>query len=252
MNIKQIRNATLIIEYAGKKFLVDPVFADKGTYPPFPNSLRQDENNPLVDLPVTIKELIDVDAVIVTHTHLDHIDDVAKESLPKDIKIFVQDKHDYNEMRECEFNNIEILSENTQFHNIKLIKTLGQHGRGKILESIGNVCGVVFKSDNEKTLYLAGDTVWYEEVEKTLSIHKPEVIIINGGDNQIFDKGSLIMGKNDIHEVHKCLPNSKLLITHMEAMNHWTLSRKELREFTKEKGFSNKVLIPKDGENYEL
>ena len=161
MNIKQIRNATLTIEYAGKKFLIDPVFADKGTYPPFPNSLRQDENNPLVDLPVTIKELIDVDAVIVTHTHLDHIDDVAKESLPKDIKIFVQDKHDYNEMRECEFNNIEILSENTQFHNIKLIKTLGQHGRGKILESIGNVCGVVFKSDNEKTLYLAGDTVWY-------------------------------------------------------------------------------------------
>ena len=99
MNIKQIRNATLTIEYAGKKFLIDPVFADKGTYPPFPNSLRQDENNPLVDLPVTIKELIDVDAVIVTHTHLDHIDDVAKESLPKDIKIFVQDKHDYNEMR---------------------------------------------------------------------------------------------------------------------------------------------------------
>lgn len=87
MNIKQIRNATLIIEYASKKFLIDPVFADKGTYPPFPNSLRQDENNPLVDLPVTIKELIDVDAVIVTHTHLDHIDDVAKERLPKDIKI---------------------------------------------------------------------------------------------------------------------------------------------------------------------
>ena len=51
MNIKQIRNATLIIEYAGKKFLIDPVFADKGTYPPFPNSLRQDKNNPLVDLP---------------------------------------------------------------------------------------------------------------------------------------------------------------------------------------------------------
>lgn len=252
MNIKQIRNATLIIEYAGKKFLVDPVFADKGTYPPFQNSLRQDKNNPLVDLPITIKELIDVDAVIVTHTHLDHIDDVAKESLPKDIKIFVQNKDDYNEMRECGFNNIEILNKNTQFHNIKLIKTLGQHGRGKILEFAGNVCGVIFKNDNEKTLYLAGDTVWYEEVEKTLSIHRPEVIIINGGDNQFFDSGSLIMGKNDIYEVHKWLPNSKLLITHMEAVNHWTLSRKELREFTKEKGFSNKVLIPKDGENYEL
>ena len=73
MNIKQIRNATLIIEYASKKFLIYPVFADKGTYPPFPNSLRQDENNPLVDLPVTKKEQIDVDDVIVTPKWLEQM-----------------------------------------------------------------------------------------------------------------------------------------------------------------------------------
>ncbi|MCY9191071.1 MBL fold metallo-hydrolase, partial [Bacillus mojavensis] len=36
MNIQQIRNATLVVEYAGEKFLIDPMLAEKGAYPPFP------------------------------------------------------------------------------------------------------------------------------------------------------------------------------------------------------------------------
>ncbi len=35
MNIKQIRNATVVAQYAGKKFLIDPILAEKGAYPPF-------------------------------------------------------------------------------------------------------------------------------------------------------------------------------------------------------------------------
>lgn len=42
MKITHIRNATLIVEYGGKTFLIDPMLAEKGTYPPFPNSIRQD------------------------------------------------------------------------------------------------------------------------------------------------------------------------------------------------------------------
>lgn len=41
MKVTQCRNATLIIQYAGKNFLVDPIFADKGTYPPFPSLKRE-------------------------------------------------------------------------------------------------------------------------------------------------------------------------------------------------------------------
>ena len=35
MNITHIRNATQIIDYAGKKFLIDPMLADKGAWPGF-------------------------------------------------------------------------------------------------------------------------------------------------------------------------------------------------------------------------
>ncbi|MBU5593508.1 MBL fold metallo-hydrolase [Clostridium sp. MSJ-4] len=252
MKIKQIRNATLLIEYAGKKFLVDPVLAEKGTYPPFPNSLRQDEFNPLVDLPMAVSELINVDAIIATHLHLDHFDDVAKERLPKNIKIYVQDEDDKKELLNSNFTNIEVLKENTIFSDIKIVKTDAQHGTGEILKVVGNVCGIIFQHPSEKTLYIAGDTVWYDGVQDAINKYLPEIIITNNGCNKFFGTNPLIMGTEDIYEVHKASPNSLIIASHMEAINHWTLSREDLRKFTVEKGFSSSVLIPEDGEEYIL
>lgn len=41
MNITHIRNATQIIHYAGKRFLIDPMLADKGAWPGFPGTRAQ-------------------------------------------------------------------------------------------------------------------------------------------------------------------------------------------------------------------
>ncbi|URZ05183.1 MBL fold metallo-hydrolase [Clostridium felsineum] len=256
MNIKQIRNATIIVSYANKKFLIDPLLADKGTFPAFgpelgfPASARPDKRNPVVDLPVSMDEILNVDAVIATHLHLDHFDEAAKKILPKDIKMFVQNEEDFKELQNVGFKNIEILTKNTTFESIKLIKTKGQHGRGKILELSGNVCGVIFKHSTEKTLYVAGDTVWYDGVKNVLETYTPEVIAVNSGANQFIGYEPLIMGKEDVYEVCKASPDAKVIATHMEGVNHWTLSRKELKEFVKEKGISSNVLIPDDGEDY--
>ncbi|MGM7723857.1 MBL fold metallo-hydrolase [Metabacillus sp. Hm71] len=253
MKITHIRNATIVVEYKGKKFLIDPFLADKGTYPPFPNSVRQDQHNPLVSLPTSIDDIIkNVDAVIVTHLHLDHFDDAAKEVLPKEIKMFVQNDEDAKEVRNAGFLHLEVLQEDTVFEGIQLVKTKGEHGRGEILKLAGIVCGVVFKHPNEKTLYVAGDTVWYDGVREEIHTHKPEIIVVNGGDNQFLQGGSLVMGKDDIYEVHKAAPNAKIISVHMEAVNHWTLSREELKSFIEEKGISSNVLVPEDGESYSF
>lgn len=251
MKINQIRNATILVEYANKKFLIDPMLAEKGTYPPFPNSPRQDQNNPLVSLPTPVENIIEgIDAVIVTHLHLDHFDEAAQRILPKDIKMFVQNEEDATEVKNAGFQNVEVLQEDTVFEGIQLIKTKGEHGRGEILKLAGLVCGVIFKHHSEKTLYVAGDTVWYDEIQKTIDTHKPEIIVVNGGDNQFFEGGSLIMGKEDIYEVYKAAPDAKIIVVHMEAVNHWNLSREELNRFINEKEMSSTVLVPDDGESY--
>ncbi|WP_413362947.1 MBL fold metallo-hydrolase [Lysinibacillus sp. 3P01SB] len=252
MKIEQIRNATLIVAYANKRFLIDPFLAAKGSYLPFPNSVRQDQNNPLVELPKPIEEIIDVDAVIVTHLHLDHWDDTAKEALPKTIKMFVQNDEDGQILKAAGFTNVEVLTEQTTWEDIELIKTEGEHGRGEILKFSGSVCGIVFKHESEKTLYIAGDTVWYEGVEKTLRTFNPEIIVVNAGDNQFLEGGSLVMGIADVYEVHKAAPHAIIIASHMEAVNHWTLSREELRNFISDKGISRNVLVPNDGDGFSF
>lgn len=253
MNIQHIRNATLVVEYAGKKFLVDPFLAEKGAYPPFPDSPRQDQNNPLVSLPTSVDNIInDVDAVIVTHLHPDHWDDAAKEVLPKDIKLFTQNDEDAAKIKNAGFQNIEVLQEETAFGDVKLNKTKGEHGRGKILEVAGKVCGVVFNHPNEKTLYVAGDTVWYEGVQEEIEKHRPEIIVVNAGDNQFNEGGSLVMGKDDIYKVYKAAPKAKIITVHMEAVNHWALSREELKGFIDGKGISGNIVVPDDGESYSF
>lgn len=78
MKIQQIRNATIIIEYAGKRFLVDPVLGEKGSFAPFPFSHHQELRNPLHDLPMKAEEIVNnIDCVLLTHLHLDHIDNTA-------------------------------------------------------------------------------------------------------------------------------------------------------------------------------
>jgi hypothetical protein len=61
----------------------------------------------------------------------------------------------------------------------------------KILKVAGNVCGVVLKHPNEKILYVAGDTIWYEGVQEAIDTNNPEIIVVNvGEDRHIYTKFS--------------------------------------------------------------
>ena len=256
MKIKQIRNATMIISYAGKKFLIDPMLGEKGMYPPFPGTHNQHLNNPTVDLPVSIEEILDVDAVIVTHIHLDHFDPVAMEIIPKDMKMFAQNEDEAEQMKEAGFNDVEVLrEEGNLFEGIKLIKTPAKHFSDESILDIyrqvntaDEACGVILDSDKEKTLYIMGDTVWFDKAKTVIEKYTPDIIVVNAGNAQFVDGRYLIMSKEDFFEAAKTAPEAQFIATHMEAVNHLMVSRKELREYAEEKGFSNRLLIPLDGE----
>lgn len=255
MKLTQIRNATLKVEYAGKTFLIDPMLSAKDSFPGFPGTLNSHVANPTVELPLPMSEILAVDAVIVTHTHQDHWDDTAKTVIPKDMLIFTQNARDQWDIQMSWFRNTRALEEHNEFHGITLIKTSGQHGRGEILEGLmgdilGNVCGIVFTHPREKTLYIAGDTVWYKGVQENLERYKPDVIVLNSGDARVLPNEPIIMGKEDVYEVYKAVPSATIIASHMEAVNHATLPREELRAFLLERGMTSRVLVPKDGESY--
>jgi L-ascorbate metabolism protein UlaG (beta-lactamase superfamily) len=256
MQIRQIRNATLVIEYAGKRFLTDPWFAPKGAIPGFEGTPNSHVRNPTVDLKVPLSELTDIDAVILTHVHPDHWDVVAANALRKDIPFFVQHFGDRETIKAAGFTDVRVLTGNPEFEGVKIIKTGGQHGSDALLQvaydRLGEVCGVILKHPSEKSLYLAGDTVFNAYVEGTLSTFHPDVVVLNCCDAQVDGFGSIIMSKEHVVNVCRQAPTATIVASHMEAVNHATLTRAELRKHLAEHLLLERVLVPEDGETLTL
>ena len=260
LQLQQIRNATAKITYAETTFLIDPMLAKKGTYPGFANTYRSQLRNPLVELPMTVEEVIaGVDAVIVTHTHLDHWDAAAQQLLPKDLPLFVQNAADAEIVRQQGFRDVRILADHAEFGGVKLSRTGGQHGTDPMFASpelaqfLGEAMGVVFQAPGHKTLYLAGDTIWRDEVDQALSEYGPEVIVLNAGYARLDGyEGAIIMGKDDVLRASQAVPDATVVAVHLDAVNHMGLSREELRRYVQEQGIKDRVEIPEDGEQLKF
>lgn len=255
MRIQQVRNATLVIEYGGSRFLIDPMLAEQGAYPGLPGTVNSHLPYPTAALPVPVASLLDVDAVIVTHTHPDHWDEAARTLVPKHLPVFVQHEADRALLASQGFGDVRLLRD-AIFQGVTLRQTTGQHGSdaaiGAIGDILGEVCGVVFEHAGEDTLYLAGDTVWNAQVEDNLRRYNPQVVILNAGDARVIGLGAIIMDAQDVWQAYQAAPGATLIASHMEAVNHAVLTRRALREFAIEKSMTDRLRIPEDGEAYRL
>ena len=256
MLLTQVRNATLKLEYVEKRILVDPMLADKDAYPGFEGTVNSHLRNPLVPLPMPVAELLDVDAILVTHLHPDHWDEAARAQVPRDMLILAQNGEDAEAIRAQGFTRVVPFTETGVLGDVALTRTPGQHGSDAAMAAagalLGTVSGVVFRHPDEKSLYIAGDTVWNDYVADTLAVQTPDVVVLNCGDARIEGLGSIIMNTDDVREVHRAAPNATLVASHMEAVNHCVLTRGQLRAFSREQGMAEQLLVPEDGESLTL
>lgn len=255
VSYQQVRNATGKLTYNDTVFLIDPMLADKGYYEGFAGTFNSEVRNPKVDLPASKEDILqDVDALVITHTHSDHWDEIAQQFINKDINVFVQDEKDASDIRKEGFTNVHILDNNTSFQGVKLTKVDGTHGTEAMYETplgdvLGESMGVVFSKEGEKTTYLMGDTIWTTRVTKTLHNYQPDILIMNTGYAKTLNfNESIIMGTGDVAKASQMAPNAKIITVHMDAINHCTVSRQNMHDFVKTMQLDQQVYIPEDGE----
>lgn len=250
MTIKLIRHATLLLKVKNKTLLVDPMLANKGEISAVPD-VPNKNNNPLVDLHVSINELVNCDAVLITHHHRDHFDDAAINAIPKDKLIFCQPT-DVDKIKIFGFTNVVPIKRSTKWEEITLTRTPAKHGHGAIALAMAPVSGFVISAAGEPTTYITGDSIWYCQIKKILNNFKPNIAICNCGE-ATFSKGKPItMGIKDINEICRHSPKTKIVAVHMEAWNHCRLTRKVLGDFVINSNLQNQVYIPADGEEIVL
>lgn len=237
-NVQLIRNATILVDVGETTFLIDPMFASPGDNPPVPNT-PNDRRNPLVPMPDVE---LSYDAVVVTHRHTDHFDETAKQELDAEIPLFCQPE-EAEAFTDEGFTDVRPVEDVTSFDDVTIHRTPGRHGHGELAEEMGPVSGFVFESD--ETVYVAGDTVWYEPVDDTLARFNPDMVVLNGGEAQFEQRQPITMGVEDITSVRDAT-DATVVVVHMEAINHCLLARDELRSATED------VHVPEDGELIRL
>lgn len=250
MKLQLIRHGTLIIYVNNNRILVDPVLSKAGSMVPIKNVPNQNYN-PLVELPLDINTITSCDAVLVTHTHSDHFDDIVATLLSKDIPILCQFE-DKIKLESYGFINVYPIKDTFIWNDINFNRTNGKHGHGIIAMKMAPVSGFVISSYHEPSIYIAGDTVWCKIVEKSIKKFNPEIIVCNCGAASFHCGKPITMSKEDVQKLCTTFPKPKIVAVHMEAWNHCTLSRKGLKNFIASNNFKNEVYIPEDGELIEF
>jgi hypothetical protein len=131
------------------------------------------------------------------------------------------------------------IGESLDWDGLVLHRVPARHGSGAVAEALAPVSGFVLDE-----LYLAGDTVWYGEVARTIERFRPRVAVVNAGGASFVEGGLIVMGIDDVREVVARVPI--VVAVHLEALNHCFLRRTELAAAVPG------VVIPRDGETVSV
>lgn len=249
MQLQLIRNATLRLHYAGHLLLIDPFFAPRHSRPSYTGK----SPNPLVELPLTTDEILaGVELVLVSHLHSDHFDPVAQQLVPRHLPLICQ-PGDEATIQGYGFAQVMPLTEPLTWGGIQLTRTEGHHGVGEVETMMGQVSGFVLQAPGEPTLYWAGDTVLCEEVRSVITQFQPDVIVTHssGATWAISDgtRAPILMDAAQTIEVCWLAPRSQIIATHLDSLDHGTVSRADLRQAAEVVGITAAQLcIPADGE----
>lgn len=253
LEIEFIRHATFILNIGGLKLLVDPMLSGQHEMDAVRNAPNT-ERIPMLPLPFAESEMNDklkmIDAILVTHTHRDHWDPKAQSILNKEKPVICQPP-DVEKLKQQGFTNILAVNEKIDFKGLTIHRVNGQHGTGDIGSAMGPVSGFIIVTGKKK-IYIAGDTIWCNDVERAIAAHKPDVIVVNAGAAQFNQGDPITMTSNDVKKTIGALPTSKVIAVHMDVINHCRLTRVDLKKELESANLLTNCVIPGDGEKIQL
>ncbi len=263
LKLHHLRNATCVIQSGDLNFLIDPMLSEKGALPPYAWLKHKARRNPLVPLPGNAGDSLNrVTHCLLTHSqafgikkmqHTDHLDTGGETFLRKKEIPVITGINDVKFLRKQGLTVGAGMQhwETKSIDGVNITAVPAQHGHGRIQCLMANGIGFFIQLPDEPSLYISGDTVFTDDVERALTELKPDISIVAAGSASLDTGGPILMPFEEIVRFIKAAPG-RVVANHLESLNHCPTTRYELRERLKKEELSSKVFIPEDGEILSL
>ena len=151
---------------------------------------------------------------------------------------------DADTLRAHGFRDVRPVDPQVELGPLTVTRTDGRHGTGELGASLGPVSGFVIDDGDGPPLYVAGDTIWCDEVRDALEQHRPRVVVVNAGGARFNEGDPIVMDVDDVRSV-RAATDAEVVVVHLEAINHCVEPRSAYRAI-------DAVHVPDDGGTIEL
>jgi L-ascorbate metabolism protein UlaG (beta-lactamase superfamily) len=248
MKIHHLRSATFILHLGPHRFVIDPMLSRQGVLPGFKVFGGGRRANPLVPLPEGAAEALeDATACLITHCqrkHLDHFDPAGAAWLrQRQLPVYAHQR-DVQWLRNQGI-DAQLFGKADLGLRVEDVPTL--HGRGLLGWALGKGTGWFLEYPGEPSLYITGDTVLTNTVERAMRNFQPDVIVAPAGAANFGIGPSILFLLPELVELAK-MTSGRVVWNHLEALDHCPTTRKELAQLMASEGLAERTSIPEDGE----
>ncbi|MCX5497137.1 MBL fold metallo-hydrolase [Kaistia dalseonensis] len=228
LTLTLIGGPTVLIEIGGLRLLTDPTFDPPGHYHSGPVHLEKQSGPALA--PDAIGP---IDAILLSHDqHADNLDHAGRAFLahaPLVLTTRIGAGRLGGHARGLDpFETITIGGTDGQ-STLTITAAPARHGPAGIEPIAGDVIGFLIGQEQPgDTLYVTGDTVWYDGTAEIARRYAPAAVIAFAGSAEPRGRFHLTMDNNDVIETASAFPRARIIAVHNHGWAHFKESEADL------------------------
>lgn len=236
-----IGGPTVLIEFGGMKLLTDPTFDPAGgEYCTGPVTLWK-----TADPAIHPDSLGSIDAILLSHDHhFDNLDTSGRAMLPYAQKVFTTlegaKRLGDHALGLAPWQSVEV--EAPDGTRLRIMGTPARHGpengdRGPVIGFI-----LQFTDAPEDSVYVSGDTVWYEGVEQVLRTFPIRLAVLFLGAARVpVVPSHLTFTATEAIEFAQVIPEAIIVPIHFEGWKHFSESRAAIQQTFASAGMKDRL-----------